>query len=207
MVTREYWDDRYGSAPTIWSGRPNPHLVDQVTGLAPGAALDVGCGEGADAIWLARSGWQVTGIDISQVALDRAAGVAAAAGADVAGRISWQQVDLLGWTPPDQQFDLVSAQFMHLPRPALAALHRGLAAAVRPGGTLLIVGHHPSDLQTSMGRPDAPEMFYTAEQLARQLDSAEWRIVVAGAPEREAADPDGRMLIVRDAVLNAVRRD
>ena len=94
MFTQEFWDARYRSADRIWSGNPNPHLVAHVAELFPRTALDVGCGEGADAIWLASLGWQVTAIDVSTVALDRAAEQAAAAGRRVADRITWQHADV-----------------------------------------------------------------------------------------------------------------
>jgi SAM-dependent methyltransferase len=206
LFTQEFWDERYGSADRIWSGNANPHLVATATGLAPATALDVGCGEGADAIWLASRGWRVTGIDISTVALDRAARQAAQAGAQIADRITWQQADVLSWDPAPLQFDLVSAQFMHLFRPALESLHRRLAAVVRPGGTLLIVGHHPSDLETSMGRPHFPDHMLTADQVAAILDPDDWHIIAATAPERQAVDPDGQSITIRDAVLHASRR-
>jgi SAM-dependent methyltransferase len=211
MVTKEFWDERYGSADAIWSGNPNPRLVEQVADLAPGTALDVGSGEGADAIWLATRGWRVTGIDISTVALSRAAERAADAGTQIADRISWQQADLLSWDEPagsqgaGNRFDLVSAQFMHLPRPAVESVHRALAAAVLPGGTLLIVGHHPADLHTSMDRPSFHDMFYTAEEIAATLDPDEWQVMVAAAPQRQATDPEGRLVTIQDAVLKAVR--
>jgi thioredoxin reductase/SAM-dependent methyltransferase len=206
LFTEEFWDERYRSAGRIWSGGANPHLVTTAIDLAPATALDVGSGEGADAIWLASRGWRVTGIDVSGVALGRAAERAAEAGAEVADRISWQRADVLSWDPAPQRFDLVSAQFMHLPRPALQALHRRLAAAVRPGGTLLIVGHHPSDLETSMGRPHLPELMFTADQIAASLDPGHWQVIDVAAPERQAVDPDGRSITIRDAVLRAVRR-
>ena len=155
MFSQAAWDERYGSSDRIWSGNPNPRLVAAAAELTPGAALDVGCGEGADAIWLASQGWHVTGIDISAVALDRAASQAAIAGRQIADRTSWQRADVLSWTPPARQFDLVSAQFMQLPRAELEALHRRLAEAVRPGGVLLIVGHHPSDLESAGIHPPA----------------------------------------------------
>ena len=205
LVTQEFWEARYGSADQIWSGNPNQRLVEHVAELAPGTALDVGCGEGADAIWLASRGWRVTGIDVSTVALARAARCAAEAGAAVAGRITWQQADILSWDPAPLQFDLISAQFIHLPTPARESLHGRLAAAVRPGGTLLIVGHHPADLGTTMGRPNLPDFFFTAEQIAATLAPDAWQIVVAGAPERQATDPDGRPITIRDAVLRAQR--
>src|ERR1700730_7897302 len=116
LVSQDFWDARYGSAEAIWSGNPNPQLVAEVADLVPGTALDVGSGEGADAIWLASRGWQVTGIDISPVALERAAQLAAAAGETIADHITWQQADVMVWDPAPKQFDLVSAQFIHLPK-------------------------------------------------------------------------------------------
>ncbi|MDG4832854.1 class I SAM-dependent methyltransferase [Solwaraspora sp. WMMD1047] len=206
MLTREFWDERYASSDRIWSGNPNPHLVSTATGLTPAAALDVGSGEGGDAIWLAAQGWQVTAVDVSPVALERAARHAAEAGEAVAQRITWQPADVLSWDPGRQRYDLVSAQFVHLPPPGLTDLHRRLAAAVRPGGTLLIVGHHPSDLETSLRRPRLPELMFTAEQVAATLDPDEWEVVVAAAPQRQVTDPEGQQVTIRDAVLRAVRR-
>jgi SAM-dependent methyltransferase len=206
LLTQEFWDARYGSADQIWSGNPNPRLVEEVADLAPGTALDVGCGEGADALWLAARGWHVTALDVSTVALDRAAERAAAAGAAVATRITWQQADILSWEPPPRQFDLVSAQFMQLPTRVREALHRRLAAAVRPGGTLLIVGHHPSDLETAVARPHHPDLFFTVDQVAAALEPDDWQIIVAAAAERQTLYPDGRPVTIRDAVLRAQRR-
>jgi len=201
LLTEAFWDARYRSADQIWSGKPNPHLVAAVTAGGGRDALDVGAGEGADAIWLATNGWRVTAVDISTVALERAAERAAAAGVDA----TWEQADVLTWDPAPRQFDLVSVQFMHLPGAALRALHRRLAAAVRPGGTLLIVGHHPDDPGASMGHPDRRELLYTAEEIAATLDPAEWDATVT-SPERAATGPEGRAVTMRDAVLRAVRR-
>jgi SAM-dependent methyltransferase len=206
MWTQEFWDERYGSAASIWSGNPNPQLVAQVADLQPGTALDVGSGEGADAIWLAEQGWHVTGIDVSIVALERAAQRAADAGQDVADRITWQQADILTWDPTPRQFDLVSAQFMHLPRSAREVVYRRLAAAVRPDGSLLIVGHHPSDLETTMRRPNLPDLFFTAEQVAARLDPDDWQVVVVASPERQTLDAEGRQVTISDAVMHAIRR-
>jgi SAM-dependent methyltransferase len=209
LFTQEFWDARYRSADRIWSGNPNPHLVAHVAGLVPRTALDVGCGEGADAIWLASLGWHVTAIDVSTVALDRAAEQAAAAGRRVADRIIWQHADVLSWDfiKPPRQFDLVSAQFMHLPRLERETLVRRLAAAVRPGGTLLMVGHHPSDLETTVGRPNLPDLFFTAEEVAAALHPDDWQIIVSAAPKRQTLDPDGQPVTIRDAVMRAIRRE
>ncbi|MEV4413627.1 methyltransferase domain-containing protein [Catellatospora sp. NPDC049609] len=204
FFTERFWDERYGSKERIWSGNPNPHVVTTAADLVPGTALDVGCGEGADAVWLAARGWQVTGVDVSGVALGRAAAHAAEAGEQTAARATWLRADILTWDPAPARFDLVSAQFMQLPDPARTDLHRRLAAAVRPGGTLLIVGHHFSDLETTIGRPHLPALMFTAEQAAAALDPADWEIHTA-TPGREATDAEGRPVTVHDAVLRAVR--
>src|SRR5205814_628062 len=115
MFEEAAWEERYRTQPKIWSGRPNPQLVAEATGLTPGRALDVGCGEGADAVWLAQRGWTVTAVDISTTALERAAAHAADAGSQVAERITWTHADLRDHRPTEGAFDLVSAQFMHLP--------------------------------------------------------------------------------------------
>lgn len=201
---RAFWDERYSSASSLWSGNPNPHLVAEADGLAAGAALDVGAGEGADAIWLARRGWRVTAVDISSVALDRAAGHAAAAGAEIADRIRWLREDILRWRPPERTWDLVSAQYMHLPAEDRRPVYASLAAAVADRGTLLIVGHHPSDMHTTMPRPQQPDLFFTGEDLAAGLGDG-WVIVTNRAAPREVTDPEGRPVTIRDTVFRARR--
>jgi thioredoxin reductase/SAM-dependent methyltransferase len=205
--TQEFWDERYASRDSLWSGNPNTHLVSEARDLPPGTALDVGSGEGADAIWLAQRGWQVTGVDVSAVALERAAGHAAQAGGGIADRIQWQHADLINWDGPAARYDLVSAQYMHLPPGARDALFRQLAAAVAPGGTLLIAAHHPSDLQTTMPRPPMPDLFYTADDIAAYLSPDSWEIVTNAAPGRPASDPEGRPVTLHDTVLRARRRE
>lgn len=204
--TQEFWDERYQSAEQLFSGRPNSQLAAQTAGLRPGLALDAGSGEGADAIWLARHGWAVTAVDVSAVALRRAAGIAAAAGEEIAGRISWQREDLRSWAPESGRFDLVTAHFMYLPPAELDDLHRRLADAVRPGGTLLLVGHHPDDLHANAGRQGPAELLWSAPELAALLDPARWEIVVATAVARPATDTDGHPAHVQDTVLRALRR-
>jgi SAM-dependent methyltransferase len=206
QFTQEFWDDRYSSAGRLWSGQPNPQLVAQTADLTPGEALDAGCSEGADAIWLARQGWTVTAVDVSAVALERAAGYAAAAGDEIARRITWQREDLLSWDPGPERFDLVSAQFMYAPAGELEPMHRRLAAAVRPGGTLLVVGHHADDLHANVGRTGSADQFWSAQDLAARLDPGAWEVSVSDAPGRSATDLDGRPVMVRDTVLRAARR-
>jgi SAM-dependent methyltransferase len=214
-LDQAFWDERYRSAPTIWSGNPNPQLVAEAADLEPGRALDVGCGEGADAIWLARHGWSVVAADISEVALARAADHAVATDPAAATRIEWRHVDLLAEPPEPDAFDLVTAQFMHLPEALRRRLFRALAAALRPGGTLLVVGHHPSDLATGVRRPSSPGLLYEAAEIADLLDESggvasreesSWEVIVAESRPRAATTPDGEPVTVHDAVLRARRR-
>lgn len=201
-----FWDERYRSHPALWSGNPNLHLIAEASGLAPGAALDVGSGEGADAIWLAQRGWSVTAADLSTVALQRGAAHAAQAGAAIAERISWLHADVMTWEPDPASYDLVSAQYLHLPALSRDALFRRLAASVTPGGTLLIVGHHPSDLQTTMPRPHMPELYFTGDDIAASLDPRHWDIVTNAAAARSVTDPDGNAVTIHDTVLRAWHR-
>jgi SAM-dependent methyltransferase len=131
------WDARYTESGQMWSGDPNGALVAEVRGRSPGRALDVGCGEGADAIWLAGQGWDVTALDVSGVALRRAEAAARESGAHVV----WLHSDLLSADLPTDGFDLVSAQYPALVR--TPGVEEGLALlnAVAPGGTLLFVHH------------------------------------------------------------------
>jgi SAM-dependent methyltransferase len=201
VFSEDFWDDRYGADDRIWSGQPNPQLVDRVTGMPPGRALDVGAGEGADAVWLARRGWQVTALDVSQVALDKAARHAAEAG--VADRITWQRVDLSTWTGEPSAYDLVSAQFMYLDQPGLATLYRQLGAAVAPGGTLLLVGHHPVDERH--GGHDFPDVRWTPEQAAGWLDPADWATIEVATVERQGHAGSPHTGTVHDGIVQAVK--
>jgi SAM-dependent methyltransferase len=204
MFGADFWDERYRSAERVWSGKPNPQLVAEVASRAPGLALDVGCGEGADAIWLAGGGWMVIGADISGVALERAARHADDTDPAAAARIHWWQADLLAQQPEPGSFDLVSAQFIQLPPDRRVPLFTALAAAVRDSGMLLIVGHHPSDLETGVPRPPMPELFYTPEEIAGLLGDS-WTVQTCEARPRPATTPDGTEVTVHDTVLAAVR--
>jgi SAM-dependent methyltransferase len=204
--SQEAWDERYRSKDKLWSGNPNPHLVDQATELLPGHALDVGAGEGADAIWLASRGWHVIAVDLSTVALERASAHADRAGADIAGRIDWVHEDVTSWDAGSGRYDLVSVQYVHLPPALRRRMLEHLARAVAPGGSLLLVCHHPSDLQTTVPRPNMPELFFTGDDIAAELDPGQWAIITNAAPGRTVTDPEGNEVTVHDTVLRAVRR-
>jgi 2-polyprenyl-3-methyl-5-hydroxy-6-metoxy-1,4-benzoquinol methylase len=196
---QEFWEQFYGEREQVWSGRPNVVLVEEVEGMTPGTALDLGCGEGADSIWLAGQGWRVTGTDISQVALDRAAAHADDAG--VADRITWERHDLTR-SIPTGPFDLVSAHFLHSPvdDPRDAAL-RAAAAAVAPGGTLLVVSHEAVPWHPEMEFPTAQEVL---DSLA--VERAKWTVERLDSRPRRATRPDGTEVDVSDSVVRLRRR-
>jgi len=200
-----FWEAHYAKQDRVWSGNPNAVLVEEVQGLVPGTALDLGCGEGGDALWLAEQGWQVTGVDVSSTALDRAAEEAERRG--LGGQIEWQQHDL-GASFPEGSFDLVSTFFLHSPVaiPREQVL-RAAAAAVRPGGTLLIVGHgeRPSWAPPHEGPPIT---LPTPEQVLAELHlrTEDWEDERLDDPERHLTAPDGSPATIRDSVVRLRRR-
>lgn len=187
----EFWDARYAGSDRVWSGKANDVLVREVGRLKPGTALDLGCGEGADAVWLARQGWRVTAVDISRVALERAAAHATAEGIPD-GIIDWRRHDL-SETFPGGTYDLVSAQFLHSPNDMpRERILRAAAAAVAPGGVLLVVGH--SGFPAWQTEPHPEVHFPTPEEVLRSLELAEeeWEVLLTDEHERVQNDPDGR---------------
>lgn len=199
LGTVQHWDEMYRSRAQVFSGNPNGVLVAETVGLPPGQALDVGCGEGADARWLARRGWQVTAVDISEVALRRAA----AAAADIDGRVAWARADLTATPPPAGAFDLVSVQYFPLRRrPGHTAL-RGLLDAVAPGGTLLFATHSPADLARHQDADFDPADYYQPDDIARLLDPT-WHVLTNETRPRATLAPTGTHH-THDTVLRAQR--
>ncbi|HEY0186461.1 MAG TPA: FAD-dependent oxidoreductase [Cellulomonas sp.] len=207
---REFWEERYRTGAQIWSGRPNPQLVAEVSDLPAGRALDLPCGEGGDAVWLARRGWQVTAADLAASALDRVRVAAAQAGPEVDARIRTERSDVTvpdgaGWLPEPGGYDLVTSHFLHLPPAERPLAFRRMAAAVAPGGTLLVVAHHASDLATTIGRPHLAELFFDPEEVVAALDPEQWEVLLAEARPRQATDPDGNEIVIRDTLVRARR--
>lgn len=198
----EFWENRYRESEKIWSGAPNPQLVAEASGLQPGKALDAGCGEGADAIWLAERGWQVTAVDFAQAALDK--GEVESGRLGLGERISWVRQDLEDWQPP-QDFDLVSAQFFHLEPSSRDAALRHLAASIVTGGTLLVVGHHRQDLKTHTGHERNAEVLFNPGDIEAVLDRDKWQIAVSEARERVVQDAEGKPFTYTDTVVRVTR--
>ncbi|PRH77876.1 methyltransferase type 11 [Streptomyces solincola] len=185
-AVRAEWDSRYADRQQLWSGRPNGALVAEVAGLAPGRVLDVGCGEGADAVWLARGGWDVTALEVSGVALERAAGHARDAGVAV----RWVHASLTEAALPPASFDLVSAQYPALLRTPGAAAERALLAAVAPGGVLLLVHHAGMDTQQAHDNDSGFDPAdYVWPSMVDALLTDDWTVEVN--EQRPRVAPDG----------------
>ena len=198
MDTRE-WDERYASRHDgMWSGRPNGVLVAELARSSSRRALDVGCGEGADAIWLARAGWQVTGLDVSQVALDRAA--SAAREADVT--VEWVCGDV-AVLPATGGFDLVSVLYPALKHSPDDAAIRALLDNVAPGGTLLVVGHAPLDADHARAHGFELADYVQPADVRTRLDDG-WDIDVDETRPRVDPTPEGSTH-THDVVLRATR--
>lgn len=196
----DFWEAHYADRPQVWSGKPNAVLVQEVADLSPGTALDVGCGEGADAIWLAARGWDVTGTDVAQIALDRAARAAAEASVDV----RWARHDLVGDFPAGT-FDLVTAHFLHSPvEIPYGQILQAAARAVAPGGTLLIVGHDAPPPWSSHHDVELPSASEVRDLL--ELDDTEWQVVTCEHRDRPATGPEGQAAVLTDTIVKAHRQ-
>jgi SAM-dependent methyltransferase len=208
-TAQDFWDDRYLANERMWSGHVNAVLAEVAADLPPGRVLDLGCGEGGDAVWLATRGWRVTAVDVSAAALERTAAAAAAAG--VADRVRVQQHDLDA-TFPAGEFDLVSAQFLQSPLAfAREEVLRRAARAVAPGGSLLVVAHAepPPWAWRYHDAPHPMPAFPTpdGDLAALHLDvaGAAWTVLRCATAHREATGPDGETGELVDSVV-LVRR-
>jgi SAM-dependent methyltransferase len=200
LAVRAEWDRRYADREQLWSGQPNGALVAEVAGLTPGRVLDVGCGEGADAVWLARSGWTVTAIEVSGVALERAVGHARDAGVAV----DWVHAELVEAALAPASFDLVSAQYPALLRTPDAASERALLAAVAPGGVLLLVHHADMHTQQAHDGGVDPADYVWPPMVAALLDN-DWEVELDERRPRIAPVGGAGAHPVDDLVLRARR--
>ena len=203
----QHWEQAHRNGPgSMGGGVANPYLARETSCLAPGMALDAGCGGGAEAIWLASRGWQVTAADISTSALARAAENAVTSG--VSDRIAWVEADLSVWEP-GAQFDLVTTHYAH-PAISQLAFYERIARWVAPGGTLLIVGHlhtsEPTDHDHGHGDQPPAEATATVASITNALDDTVWEIVTAEEHLRTLAGHGDRSVPLHDVVVRATRR-
>jgi SAM-dependent methyltransferase len=168
-MEREDWNRKHGEGALLFGAEPNRFLVAEVAELSPGRALDLACGSGRNAVWLAARGWQVTGVDFSDVALGQARALAAEREVEV----EWLEGDLLEWEPADRAYDLVVVLYLQVPAAERRRILARAAAAVAPGGTLLVVGHDLENLNGGHGGPKDPRVLFTADEVATDLDGLE----------------------------------
>jgi len=198
-MDRNDWDARYAGDELLWSAEPNRFLVEEVSDLPPGRVLDVACGEGRNAIWLASRGWRATGVDFSEVGLAKADRLSRRSGVDV----DWVGADLMEWAPDSEAFDLVIIFYLQLPADRRRKVYRNMAAGLAPGGTILVVGHDSDNLARGYGGPQDPSVLFSTNDVAGDLAGLE--IVKAQQVLRTVKTDEGEKTAI-DALVRAVRR-
>jgi SAM-dependent methyltransferase len=193
-VDRQAWDERYAASELVWSAGPNVFVAAELADLEPGRALDLAAGEGRNAIWLARRGWEVTAADFSQIALDK--------GKRLAGEteVRWVCADATRWDEPSA-YDLVVVAYLQLPAADRRAALRGAYASLVEGGTLLVVAHDSSNLEEGTGGPQDPRVLMTAADVLADLDDEPFDVLHAGRVGRAVDD-----LTAWDCLVRLVRR-
>lgn len=195
IVNSDEWDRRYAVREFVWDTGPNRFVAEELSGLAPGLALDLGAGEGRNAVWLAGRGWQVTAVDFSGVALDKGRRLARDRGVAV----DWVQADLGDYRPAPGAYQLVVVAYLHLPPDGLAAVLRRAAGALAPHGTAFVVGHDLDNLTDGTGGPQDPSVLYTPQAIAEGLPG----LIVkrAGRVHRPVETEDGTRQAIDTLVL------
>jgi SAM-dependent methyltransferase len=193
-VDAHAWDDRYAASDLVWSAEPNVFLASELADLEPGRALDLAAGEGRNAIWLARRGWEVTAADFSQVALDK--------GRRLAGEtpVRWVRADATRWDEP-AAYDLAVVAYLQLAAPERRAALRAAYDSLVEGGTLLVVAHDSSNLDEGTGGPQDPRVLMTAADVLEDLDDLPFDVLHAGRVGRSVGD-----LTAWDCLVRLVRR-
>ena len=197
-MDRESWDERYAASDLVWSASPNQFVEAEAADLAPGRALDVACGEGRNALWLATKGWQVTAVDFA------AEGIATGRRrADEVGvSVDWVVADVVEWEPEPGVFDLVAIAYLQLPVEPLRTVLRHTVRGLAPGGTLVVVGHDLANLSGGYGGPQDPGVLWSVDGLTAALGDLD--IEKAEVVERRVATDDGERIAL-DTLVRAIR--
>ncbi|MGH3196693.1 MAG: class I SAM-dependent methyltransferase [Streptosporangiaceae bacterium] len=197
-MDRQQWDERYSSAQFEWSMHPNQFAAAELAGLPPGRALDLAAGEGRNSVWLAEHGWSVTAVDFSRVGLEKGRKLSAIRGVGD-GRVDWVVADLSEYEPAREAFELVLIAYLQV---AAALRARVLAAALVPGGTLLVIGHDLANLTEGVGGPQSSDVLYTPEAISAELPGLR---LVRAERVRRTVERDGEQATAVDTLVRAER--
>ena len=197
MSQRELWNDRYSQRGSVWGAEPNQFVADRLADLPPGRVLDLGSGQGRNAIWLAQRGHTVTAVDVSDVATEQAAELAAAVGVEA----EFIAADLAEWEPPEEEFDLVLLAYMQAPEGLRQALHAKAARALVPGGRVFVIAHHKDNLEHGIGGPPMIEVLFDEEIEA----DFQGFVVEENQQVRRHAEKDGKTGEAIDLLFTATK--
>jgi 2-polyprenyl-3-methyl-5-hydroxy-6-metoxy-1,4-benzoquinol methylase len=192
------WDKRYADSDLVWSADPNQFFAAELFDLPAGRALDLGAGEGRNAMWLANHGWEVTAVDFSAVAIDKARAIAESRDLSV----NWVVADISDYVPDAGSFDLVALVYIHLQPAVHDHVLRGAATALAPGGTLLVIGHDRTNIAEGVGGPQDPSVLFTPDEVVADLEGLE--VVRAERVYRTVATSGGDQVAI-DALIRATR--
>lgn len=199
-MDRDAWNERYEAADLVWTAGPNQTFADEVGGLAPGTALDLAAGEGRNAIWLATQGWAATAVDFSDVALDKARQLAEASEVEIETVVA----DVTTHVPPAGAYDLVAVIYLHLPEDERRLVHQRAAAAVAPGGTMVVLGHDTTNLTDGHGGPQDASVLFTPDDVVADLEGSGLTVTKAERVDRTVTTSDGDRTAI-DALVVARR--
>lgn len=190
------WDARYAGTELLWTAEPNRFLVAEVDDMPPGRALDIACGEGRNAVWLATKGWKAVGVDFSAMGLDKGRALAAQRGVEV----DWVRADVTDYEPPARAFDLVVLLYLQLPNDLLRVALAHAASALAPAGTLLVVGHDSTNLTDGYGGPQDPSVLFTPDDIVAALPAL---AIVKAEQVHRTVDTDAGPRVAIDALVRA----
>lgn len=200
-MDRQQWDARYSDDEYEWSMHPHQFVAAELDGLPPGRALELAAGEGRNSVWLAERGWLVTAVDFSRVGLDKGRKLSAAHGVGD-GQVDWVVADLSEYTPARSAFDLVLIAYLQVGAALRGQVLAGAAAALVPGGTLLVVGHDLANLSEGAGGPSSPDVLYTPEAITAALSGLR---IVRAERVRRTVERDGTQATAVDTLVRAER--
>lgn len=203
MSTRQMWNDRYAKKDLVWSAGPNELFATEIRSLKPGKAVDVACGEGRNAIWLAEQEWNVTAIDFSDVAIEKGRQIAAKR--DVI--VNWIAEDVSTWKLPKYEFDLVAVLYLHTTIREREQWLKNVIDSVKPSGTFIYIAHDSDNIENGVGGPQDPALLPTVSEITNALKGFD--VEIAEVIERHVSrDPGhGKELegIALDSFVRAVR--